>query len=108
MRHLIGDFDAGPKSASESWKLRWRCSPTAGESRSTRELCCGEHASAGAADTRSRRIFIAENDSSTALVGCLWTFDSALAGAAIVDGVDQHWPSWKLERSAHLVAGNSD
>ncbi len=82
--------------------------PTAGESRSTGELRCGEHAWAGAADTRSRRIFIAENHSSTALVGCSWTFDSALAGAAIVDGVAQHWLSWMLERSAHLVAGNPD
>jgi hypothetical protein len=77
-------------------------------SRSTREVRCGKHAWAGAADTRSRRIFIAENHSSTALVGCSWTFDSALAGAAIVDGVAQHWLSWMLERSAHLVAGNPD
>ena len=91
-----------------SWKLRWHWAPTAGESRSTRELRCGEHAWAGAADTRSRRIFIAENHSSTALVGCSWTFDSALAGAATVDGVAQHWLSWMLERSAHLVAGNPD
>src|ERR1700720_4493326 len=91
-----------------SWKLRWRWAPTACESRSTRELRCGEHAWAGAADTRSRRIFIAENHSSTALVGCSWTFDSALAGAAIVDGVAQHWLSWMLERSAHLVAGKPD
>src|SRR3984957_14170233 len=54
------------------------------------------------------RILIAENHSSTALVGCSWTFDSALAGAAIVDGVAQHWLSWMLERSAHLVAGKPD
>src|SRR5258708_6241372 len=91
-----------------SWKLRWRWPPTAGESRSTRELRCGEHAWAGAAEKRSRRIVIAENRSSTALVGCLRTVGSALAATATTGAVDQHWLSWVLERSAHLVAGNPD
>jgi hypothetical protein len=51
---------------------------------------------------------MAENHSSTALIGCSWTFDSALAGAAIVDTVAQHWLSWMLERSSHLVAEKPD
>src|ERR1019366_8938211 len=76
--------------------------------RPTRELRCGEHAWAGAADTRSRRIFIAENHSSTALVGCSRTVGSALAATAIVGAVAQHWRSWMLECSAHLVADKPD
>src|SRR5260370_6261538 len=91
-----------------SWELRWRWAPTAGESPPTRELRCGEHAWAGAADTRSRRIFIAENRSSTALIGCLRTVDSALAATATVGAVAQHWLSWMLERSSHLVAEKPD
>src|SRR6266851_5823465 len=61
-----------------------------------------------AADTRSRRAFIAENHSSTALLGCLWAVGSALAATATTGAVAQHWLSWMSERSARLVAGKPD
>src|SRR6266478_5716467 len=62
----------------------------------------------GAADKRSRRTFLAENRSSTALVGCSWTIGSALAAAATVGAVAQYWLSWMLERSARFAARKPD
>ena len=74
----------------------------------TRELRCGKHAWAGAADPRSRRIFIAENLSSTAPVGRLRTIGLALAATATIGAVAQHCRSWMSELFAHLVAEKPD